>query len=113
MRIGKTPTVFKLATGVPRDWDVPAAFWSCGQMKTFLVRGPSCFLCTLPQDPHATLCCICAYLYCLTSGPAKGARCEMFYCVKSKVLSAKNSMFRQGVRCCCLLVLSNVERCFL
>lgn len=86
MRMGKTPTVLKLATGISRDWNVPAAFWSCGQMKTFLVRGPSCLLCTLPQDPHATPCCIGAYLYCLTSGPMKGACCEMLYCDRSKVL---------------------------
>lgn len=72
MRIGKTPGVLKLAAGVPRDWNIPAAFWSCGQMKMFLARGPSCFLCSFPQDPHATLRCICAPLCCLTSRPAEG-----------------------------------------
>lgn len=37
----------KLAASVPRDWNIPAAFWSCGQPKTFLGRSPSCFLCAL------------------------------------------------------------------
>lgn len=86
VRVGKTPTVLKRAAGDPRAWNVPAAFWSCDQMKTFLVRGRRCFLYTLPQDPHATPCCICTHLRCLTSGAGKGTRCEVFYCERLKAL---------------------------
>lgn len=49
MTIGKTLTALKLATGIPRDWNVPPALWSCGQMKAFLVISPSCALCAVPR----------------------------------------------------------------
>lgn len=43
IRIRKMLTVLKLITGVPRVWNVPAAFWSCGQMKMFLVERSKLF----------------------------------------------------------------------
>lgn len=45
MGIGKTLRALKLA--IPRDWNVPPALWSCGQMKAFPVINPSCALCAL------------------------------------------------------------------
>lgn len=49
MRTGKTLTALKLATGIPRDWNVPPALWSCGEVKAFLVISRSCALCTFPR----------------------------------------------------------------
>lgn len=49
MKIGKTLRALKLAPGIPRDWNVPPALWSCGQMKAFLVISASCALWTVPR----------------------------------------------------------------
>lgn len=97
MRARKMPT-YSLRTAVPRVWNVPGAFWSCGQMKTFLVRGPSCFLYTLPQDPHAnTMLHLCISVL-SNKWACEGSICKVFYCYSAKVLlSVKNSVFRQGV----------------
>lgn len=103
MRIGKTLTALKLATGVPRDWNVPPALWSYGQMKAFLVISPSCALCTLHRTQRATQWCLLGCLCCLTRGCAArfvlgtGYRCSE---------CGENSVYRQGTWCCCLPVLA-------
>lgn len=58
MRTGKTLRALKLATGIPRDWNVAPALWSCSQMKAFLVISPGCALCTLhrAQGQHGRAC---------------------------------------------------------
>lgn len=104
IRTGKTPIVLKLASGDPRDWNVPAVFWSCGQVKTFLVRGPSCFLCTLPQDPRVN--------FLSSKWTCEGSTLQgvLLRAVAGTLSTKESGVFRRD-GCCCLL--SSIGSCVL
>lgn len=60
MRIGKTFRALELASDILRDWNVPPALWSRGQMKAFLVINPSCALCALHVQHSGASVGVCA-----------------------------------------------------